>query len=48
MSKEDIKAQQSFLHFMLRRNIGVQNMHTIEIDYVNGDDVTSNIYNNRK
>ena len=35
LSEEDITVMQNFLHCMFERTLGVQNMHTIEIDYVN-------------
>ena len=44
MSKEDITLTQKLLHCMFERTLGVQNMHTIEIAYVNENDVKSNIY----
>ena len=42
-SEEDIIVMQKFLHFMIERTPGVQTMHTIEIAYVNDNDVEYNI-----
>ena len=45
LSKEDIIVMQKFLHCMSKSTLGMQNIHEIEIDYVNENDVESKIYN---
>ena len=42
--KESINVTKRFLHCVFERNIRVQNMHQIEITYVNNNDVESNIH----
>ena len=39
LSKEDIIAMQKFMHCKFERTLDVQNVHTIEIAYMNDNDV---------
>ena len=43
--KEDISARQWFRLCMFERTLGLWKMHTVEIAYVNDNDIKSNIYN---
>ena len=41
--KENITVMRMFLHCMFERNLGVKNIHDVEISYINNNDIESKI-----